>query len=62
MTECDRCGGHVTPQFRRVFSDQEGRVFGCPRCMDQREILRGKPAQPPSDCDDQKGQWALDGT
>jgi hypothetical protein len=49
MTRCDRCGGHVTPSYRRVFADEEGRVFGCPRCMDQREILDGEPARPPGE-------------
>jgi hypothetical protein len=57
MTSCDQCGGHVTPSYRRVFADEDGRVFGCPRCMDQREILDGKPARHPEERETEGTRW-----
>lgn len=32
MPECDYCGGHVSERFARVFADERGRVFACPKC------------------------------
>jgi hypothetical protein len=30
--ECQGCGGHVTPNFARVFGDNYDVVHSCPRC------------------------------
>lgn len=45
MAECDRCGAHVTPRFRRVFGGNDGEVRGCPECMDVVDIINGGPAR-----------------
>lgn len=38
---CQRCGAHVSSEYRRVHGDDEGRVFGCPHCYGQAERLNG---------------------
>lgn len=45
MPTCDNCGGHITPDFQRVFSGNTGRIQGCPNCMDTVQIIRGEPAE-----------------
>ncbi len=42
MPECDSCGGHVTPDFHRVFADNDGVLHGCPECLQNTEIKNGK--------------------
>lgn len=44
MPQCDECGMHVTPDFQRVFADNEGVVHGCPSCMTMTEIKNGNAA------------------
>lgn len=31
-TECVGCGGYVTRDYHRVFSDNDGELHGCPEC------------------------------
>lgn len=35
---CQRCGSHVSANFRRTFGDESGAVHGCPDCMTYREM------------------------
>ena len=35
---CQNCGGHVTPQFVRVFGDNDDTVHACPNCSTCREV------------------------
>jgi len=32
MPECDACGAHVTPTYKRVRSGNDGKLHGCPSC------------------------------
>ena len=32
MPTCDHCGGHVSDQFARVFTDATGLLHACPSC------------------------------
>lgn len=32
MAECDNCGGWVTDEYKRVFSDNDGVLHGCIEC------------------------------
>lgn len=32
MPNCDNCGAFVTPDFHRVFADNEGTLHGCHEC------------------------------
>lgn len=32
MSKCQNCGSHVSDDFYRVFSDDEGQVRACPNC------------------------------
>lgn len=32
MTSCDRCGGYVSPDYVRVFGDNQNRIDSCPEC------------------------------
>ena len=38
---CRNCGRHVTPQFARVFGDNENVVYGCVHCTTSRERQAG---------------------
>lgn len=33
MASCDNCGTFVTPDYARVFGDNDDVVHGCPECM-----------------------------
>lgn len=44
MPECQKCGGHVTDRFRRVFGANDGEVYGCHDCLGPSEIRNGAPA------------------
>jgi len=46
MPECASCGGHVTPDFVRVFGDADGDVHGCPACSTKAAILDGETVVP----------------
>ena len=35
---CRACGEHVTPQFARVFGDNDDAVRACPACATYREL------------------------
>ncbi len=44
---CTNCGGHVSENFRRTHSDENGRVHACPDCCEYRDMARlaaGLPA------------------
>lgn len=41
---CDHCGGQVSSDFHRVFSDNDGALHGCPDCMTGTGIRAGGPA------------------
>ncbi|MFB6073121.1 MAG: hypothetical protein ABEJ88_09150 [Halobacterium sp.] len=32
MPRCDHCDAHVSEDFARVFSDDDGRLHACPNC------------------------------
>jgi hypothetical protein len=36
--ECNNCGSFVTPQFARVFGDNDDEVYGCLNCQTAREL------------------------
>jgi len=40
-TRCVNCGSFVTPQFARVFGDNQNRVTRCINCTTSRELCRG---------------------
>ncbi|WP_457590070.1 DUF7563 family protein [Halalkalicoccus salilacus] len=42
MAQCDQCGQHVTPDFHRVFADNEGVLHGCPACLSATAIKNGE--------------------
>jgi len=41
MPECDNCGAHVSQDYARVFSGNDGVVDGCRDCLGTTEILNG---------------------
>ena len=44
MTSCDRCGGYVSPDYVRVFGDNQNRIDSCPDCRTGRpERTREEP-------------------
>jgi hypothetical protein len=45
MTECNNCGTFVTPQFARVFGDNEENVFGCPACTTFSDLIEGSASR-----------------
>lgn len=49
MPECDNCGGHVTDQYHRVFSANDGTLYGCSECRDNAEMYNGAGAALPDD-------------
>lgn len=57
MAECGHCGSHVSQQFLRVFSNNDGDLQGCPMCMSGASIRSGD-ATPPSTGDDGRGRGA----
>lgn len=38
MPKCKNCNAHVSEDFRRVFSDRNGKVHACPSCSAQAGI------------------------
>ncbi len=32
MPTCNHCGGHISDDFRRVFSNRDGEVYACHSC------------------------------
>ncbi len=42
MPTCATCGGHVTARFQRVFAGNDGKVYGCPGCMEMTAIVNGE--------------------
>ena len=43
---CENCGGHITPDYQRVHSDENGVVHRCPDCSTLRERFAGKATLP----------------
>ncbi|MGB9955676.1 MULTISPECIES: DUF7563 family protein [Haloferax] len=41
MTECNDCGTFVTPQFARVFGDNEDNLYGCHSCLPATALVDG---------------------
>lgn len=41
---CRNCGTHVTPDFARVFGDNQDRVYRCHECADGVELFVGAAA------------------
>jgi len=33
MADYTNCGSHVSPDYHRVFADEEGVLAGCPSCV-----------------------------
>lgn len=46
MAECDNCGAHVTEQYKRVFSANDGTLHGCSNCVDQAQMFSGAGSKP----------------
>lgn len=46
MSECEHCGGFVSPDFVRVFGNNDREVYGCPACMTATNILDGDATHP----------------
>lgn len=42
MARCDQWGNHVTADFRRVYADNEGTLYGCPGYRSMTDIKSGK--------------------
>jgi DNA-directed RNA polymerase subunit RPC12/RpoP len=42
---CENCGAHVTPEFTRVFGDNEDRVYSCFECQEASKLFDGAGAQ-----------------
>lgn len=38
MPKCENCDSHISEDFYRVFSDDEGEVRACPSCSAQAGI------------------------
>lgn len=45
MTRCDRCEGYVSPDYVRVFSDNQGRIDSCPNCPSDRTHREDRPRE-----------------
>jgi hypothetical protein len=48
MIQCRNCGTYVTPDFARVFGNDEDEVFGCPACAPFSALMSGRAARPGS--------------
>lgn len=46
MYTCNNCEEFVTRDFVRVFGDSDDEVFGCPACMNMREVTNGEASRP----------------
>ena len=42
MPSCTNCGEFITPNFVRVFGDNENKVDGCPACLAATKICDGE--------------------
>ena len=45
-TQCQNCDSFVTPQFARVFGNNQNQVFGCFDCMTATEVKKGRANNP----------------
>ncbi|WP_423744766.1 hypothetical protein V5735_01605 (plasmid) [Haladaptatus sp. SPP-AMP-3] len=45
MPQCDNCEAHITRRFQRVFGNEDGEVFGCPRCTTGSDLFEGKATE-----------------
>lgn len=41
-TRCSNCDSFVTPQFARVFGDNQNRIRRCLNCTTSRDLCRGQ--------------------
>ncbi len=39
---CQNCGSFITPEFARVFGNNDDDVFGCLECMSGTDVKNGK--------------------
>ncbi|WP_458190644.1 DUF7563 family protein [Haladaptatus sp. NG-WS-4] len=39
---CQNCNSFITPEFGRVFGDNDDEVYGCLECMSGTEVRNGK--------------------
>ncbi|WP_419894494.1 DUF7563 family protein [Natrinema thermotolerans] len=46
MAECDNFGAHVTEQYKRVFSANDGTLHACSNCREQTEMFNGAGSKP----------------
>lgn len=44
-TRCRQCGASVSPQFARVFGDNENVIHSCLKCTSARELWSGDAAR-----------------
>jgi DNA-directed RNA polymerase subunit RPC12/RpoP len=49
MHTCTHCGHFVTPDFVRVFGDENNVVHACTACSDLRRLMQGRGAVPRTD-------------
>jgi hypothetical protein len=47
--ECGGCGGTVSLDYARVFSDSQGTLHSCPQCTTQSEMQKSAGAGPEGD-------------
>lgn len=40
MKECENCGELVLNAYWRVFSGNDGELYGCPNCKDRRKMFQ----------------------
>ncbi|WP_456071295.1 DUF7563 family protein [Haladaptatus caseinilyticus] len=45
-TRCRNCGSFVTPQFTRVFGNNQNQIFGCFECMTATDVKQGNANNP----------------
>lgn len=44
--ECQGCGGHVTPQFRKSLGDENDVAHACRECVTGNDLLDGAAGDP----------------
>ncbi len=45
LSSCRNCGEHVSPQFARVFGDNDDAVYACTNCSTFRELALSTSGQ-----------------
>lgn len=46
QSQCRNCGSFVTPQFARVYGNNDDEVHGCLRCQRARDLRAGNHLSP----------------